>query len=129
MHATKGGGRNGATDLVVPLEALPVTVKLLQARRPDLGDPAKSCKFFFFQVSGALVSASEHHSPSVGRDGSRRMNAQVLGAARHFPTLLEAVSRIPVLGLAQHKVLYCRTRISVPAGREREGMLGRGAHR
>lgn len=30
---------------------------------------------------------------------------QVLGAARHFPALLEAVRGIPVLRLAQHKVL------------------------
>jgi hypothetical protein len=72
--------------LVVPLEAAPVRVKLLQAVLAHLPDPARR---------------QRARSCAAGAGG-----AQVLRAARDAPALAQAVRGVARLGLAEHEVLW-----------------------
>lgn len=91
------GAKRAPTHLVVPLQALPVSVELLQARRANLGDPVGDSR----SVSDVHCEARRPRR-EVQNEGS---NSQVLGAAGDLATFGKAMCWITVLGLAEHEVL------------------------
>lgn len=109
-----GTRQSGRVDvyLVVPLEALPVRVELLQACCADLGDPIPPERC----VSSLLFRAcADRLQGYPAGQQERHENAQVLGAAGDLAAFLEAVCWVAALGLAQHKVLCKQAdRVSVP---------------
>ena len=82
------------TDLVVHFQAVPMRLELLQTVFAHLADTT--------EVNGGWVKEPIRQ---VCRRKIRGESVQVSGASRYPSTLLQTVSRVSILRLAEHKVL------------------------